>query len=146
MRKILFSIVVFISISASAQEVQLSWQKDLNTAKNVANAENKSVLIYFTKSDCATCQQFYNDFFKQDEFKKLSDSFVLVILDGSNQDIQSTDLNVIKQRRWAMHYNKALNFPAVLTIDSEGREKGDLMTSTSPDAIEAYWNFLETLK
>lgn len=146
MHKILFFITFIISISVSAQEVQLSWQKDLTIAKELAKAENKMVLIYFTKSDCETCQQFYRDFFKQEEFKRLSDAFVLVLLEDSNKDIQSNDLNLIKQRRWAMHYNKSSTYPAVLLIDNEGQERGDLMTSTTREAIETYWNFLDTLK
>lgn len=146
MQKIICFIAFFVSISLSAQEVQLSWKKDLNTAKELAKVENKPVLIYFTKSDCDSCQQFYNDFFKQEGFKSLSDHFVLAIVDGTDEDIQSNDLNIIKQRRWTVHYNKESKFPAVLAIDTEGHTKGEIMTSTTPDAIEAYWNFLETLK
>lgn len=146
MPKILCFITLFFSLSISAQEVQLSWQKDLNTAKELANAEGKLVLVYFTKTDCEVCQLFYTDFFKQDEFKKVSDSFVLAILDGTKKDIQSNDLEVIKQRRWVMQYNKASEFPAVLVIDSKGHEEGKIMTATSQDAIQNYWDFLETIK
>lgn len=146
MQKIICLIVLFVGISVSAQEIQLSWQQDINTAKEMAKSENKLVLIYFTKSDCQLCQQFYSDFFKQEKFKKLSNNFVFLMLDGSNQDNKTTDLDVIKERRLAMKYNKESKFPAVLIVDTEGKEKGDIMNSTSSEAINDYWNFLETLK
>lgn len=146
MQKTILFLAFIFSVSISAQEVQLSWQKDFNLAIEMATSENKPILIYFTKNDCESCQKFYNDFFKQDTFAKISDNFVLLMLDGSNQDIKTTDMAIIKQRRMAMHYNKASIYPAVLTIDKDKTELGAILTTSDQNAIENYWSFLETLK
>jgi len=130
----------------AAQEVQLSWNKDLNVATELAKAENKPILIYFTKTDCSTCLQFYTDFFKNEAFKNLSKDFVLLMLDAPNSDINSTELSVMKQRRLVMHYNKPSTYPAVLVLDSNRQELGTLFTSTDETSIANYMTELESLK
>lgn len=145
MRNFLFALTIFFSLSMNAQEIQLSWNKSMNVATEISKAENKPILIYFTKNDCKDCQQFYSDFFKQQAFNNLTDDFILLMLDGSNNDIKTTDINIIKQRRLVMHYNKSSTFPAVLVIDHEGKQLGELLTSKVKNDIENYWSFLETL-
>lgn len=146
MQKFIFLFIISLNLSVVAQDVQLSWKKDFNIATELAKAENKPILIYFTKDNCIDCQQFYSNFFKQETFKKLSENFVLLMLDGSNNDLKTTDLDIIKQRRLIMHYNKSSKFPSVLVIDSNGQEIGDSCVSTSENSILEYWSFLETLK
>ncbi len=146
MQKTLLILSFIFSVSSVAQDVQLTWQKDINLATEIAKSENKAVLIYFSKNDCEACQIFYNDFFKQEAFKNMADNFVLLMLDGSNQDIKTTDLTIIKQRRLAMHYNKASNFPAVLTIDKDKMEIGEILTTVDQESIQNYLAFLQTLK
>lgn len=146
MRTNFLIVTLCFCMSMTAQEVQLSWQKDFNVATELAKSENKQILIYFTKTDCSPCSQFYTDFFKQDAFKNLSDNFVLLMLDGSNNDNDSTDLAIIKQRRLIMHYNKTFSFPAVLLIDSDRKAIGELFTSTDDTEITSYLNFLQTIK
>lgn len=146
MQKTILFLALIFSVSVSAQEVQLTWQKDFNLAIEMAKSENKPVLIYFTKNDCEPCQKFYSDFFKQDTFAKISEDFVLLMLDGSNQDMKTTDLAIIKQRRMAMHYNKASMYPAVLAVDKDRMELGEMLTAADQNAIENYWTFLETIK
>ncbi len=146
MRQALLLLTFIFHISTSAQEVQLTWQKDINIATEIAKSDNKPVLIYFTKNDCEACQTFYNDFFKQDTFKIIADDFVLLMLDGSNQDLNTTDITVIKQRRFTIHYNKSYRFPAVLTIDKDKMEIGEIHTAMDQESIQKYWAFLKTLK
>ncbi|MEZ4803521.1 MAG: thioredoxin family protein [Gelidibacter sp.] len=146
MRNYLFALIFLLSLSVSAQEVQLSWQKDFNVAVEMAKSENKPILIYFNKSNCDECLQFYTSFFKQKTFDGLSNDFVLLMLDGSNNDMKTNDLSVIKQRRMVMHYNKASRFPAVLVIDQNRQEMGDLFTSNDKNDISTYCSFLESIK
>lgn len=146
MRNYLLLLSLCFGLSMTAQEVQLSWNKDLNVATELAKTQNKPILVYFTKTDCDACSQFYTDFFKQEGFKQLSNNFVLVMLDGSNNDINNTDISVIRQRRLVMHYNKSSTFPALLTLDSDRQETSELFSSTDDASISNYLNFLETLK
>ncbi len=146
MRRFLFILAVCFSLSITAQEVQLSWKKDFNEASELAKSENKDILVYFTKNDCEACLEFYTKFFKQDAFKTIADNFVFLMLDGSDYDIKTTDLNVIKQRRLSMHYNKSSTFPSVIALDSNGKELGQPLLTTDDAAIENYLTFLNTLK
>lgn len=146
MKKLTLLVVLFFSISLSAQNVQLSWQKDFNTAQAMATSQNKNIIVFFTKTDCQSCLQFYSDFFKQPTFENLAQNYVLLMIDGSNQDIQSRDMAVIQQRRLARHYNKASAYPAVLTLDKEGMEVGEIMTSTDEASTKEYLSFLQNLK
>lgn len=145
MRKCILICTVLLSHLMASQEVQLSWEKDLNIAKELAKSEDKPILVYFTKSDCKECQQFYGDFFKQESFNGLLDNFILLMLDGSNNDMKTTDIAVVKQRRLVMHYNKSSTFPAVMVLDQDGQEMGALFTSKDLENIKAYRSFLETL-
>jgi thioredoxin-related protein len=145
MRNYLLLLSLCLGLSMTAQEVQLSWNKDLNVATELAKTQNKPILVYFTKTDCDACSHFYTAFFKQEAFKKLSNNFVLLMLDGSNNDINNTDISVIRQRRLVMHYNKSSTFPALLTLDSDRQETGELFSSTDEASISNYLNFLETL-
>ena len=131
-RCILFFAFIF-SINSYSQDIQLRWNKDLGTAKELSKAGNKIILAYFTKDDCKLCQQFYADVFKSERFKTISDNFIFLMIDGSNQDIKSTDMNVIKQRRLIIHYNKTASFPALAALDKNGEIIGELMTSTNKE-------------
>lgn len=146
MKKFFIVLLVFFSISLTAQEVQLPWKKDLNIAKAIAKSESKPILVYFTKNDCKACSAFYGDFFKSDTFKALAEDFVLLMLDGSNSDMKTTDWEIIKKRRMVNHYNKTMSFPAVLVLDSEGFEKGEPLVRTDAAAITDFYNYLQTLK
>ncbi len=146
MRAFIILVTLCLGLSSTAQEVQLSWKKDFNEATELAKSVSKPILVYFSKSDCQVCLQFYTDFFKQDVFKTLANDFVLLMLDGSNNDIKNTDIKVIKQRRLVMHYNKSSTFPAILAINGEGQELGEIFTSTDANDMTSYVSFLETLK
>lgn len=146
MRNFILTLLLCYGLSSTAQEVQLSWKKDFNIATEVAKSESKPILVYFSKSDCKECLQFYTDFFKQESFKNIADEFVFLMLDGSNTDIKNTDMDVIKERRLVMHYNNELTFPAILVLNSEGHELGDLYTSAEINDMLTYISNLETLK
>lgn len=144
MQKCTLFCVILLSLSMSAQEVQLSWNKDLNIATELAKSESKPILVYFTKSD-KDCQQFYGDFFKKPTFSSLSENFVLLMMDGANNDIKSNDISIMKQRRMMMHYNKTSSFPAVLVLDQNGQAMGEIFIPKNQDQIMEYWSFLATL-
>ena len=146
MRNFILTLLLCYGLSSTAQEVQLSWKKDFNIATEIAKSESKPILVYFSKSDCKVCLQFYTDFFKQESFKNIADKFVFLMLDGSNTDIKNTDMDVIKERRLVMHYNNELTFPAILVLNSEGQELVDLYTSTEINDMVTYISNLETLK
>ncbi|MEZ4792431.1 MAG: thioredoxin family protein [Gelidibacter sp.] len=145
MQKYIITLAIFFSLPLTAQELQLSWKKEFNVATELAKSENKPILIYFSKADCDTCLQFYTDFFKQETFQDLSSNFILLMLDGSNMDVNTDDLAIIRQRRWIHHFNSSFIFPAVLVIDKDRQPLGELLIKSDNSSIQDYWSFLKTL-
>lgn len=145
MRNVLFAIAILFSLSVSAQNKQLSWKKDLNVATEIATSENKPILIYFSKADCNDCQQFYSDFFKQPAFDAIADRFVLLMVDGSDLNTKTNDIELLKQRRLLLHYNPSSNFPSVLTLNSDKELLGELYTSKDKNDMANYLTFIKTL-
>lgn len=146
MRHSILFLTLCFCFSMTAQEVQLSWNKDYYVASALAKAESKPMLVYFSKSDCKPCLKFYTDFFKKDAFKGIANDFVLVMLDGSNNDINDRDIEVMKLRRLVMHFNKEQTFPAVRALDSNGQELGVMFTSLEESEMTSYINYLQTIK
>ena len=89
MKKLILALVFFISFVGFSQE--LNWQTDYDTAKQIAQQENKSILMYFTGSDwCAPCKQLKEDFFHSERFINESEKLVLLMVDlPFRQDILS---------------------------------------------------------
>jgi len=70
-----------------------NWQTDYETAMTCAKKEKKNILVYFTGSDwCAPCKMLKTDLFAKDEFKEISDSYVMLYIDiPRNRDILSAE-------------------------------------------------------
>lgn len=146
MQKYLLLLSLCFGLSMSAQEVQISWNKDITISKALAKSESKPILMYFTKNDCESCMNFYANFFKSDKLKNQINDFVFLMVDGSNNDINSTDLSVVKNRRLVNLYNNSLTFPSLLVLDSNGQTMGEPLLSTDESAINTFMNSLESLK
>ena len=146
MRKYLLLLFICFGLSMSAQEVQISWNKDITISKALAKSENKPILMFFTKNDCESCMQFYTNFFKSETLKNQIDNFVFLMVDGSNNDTNTNDLSVIKNRRLVNLYNNSQTFPSVVILDSDGRTMGEPLLSTDASAIDTFINFLDRLK
>lgn len=146
MQQLFFVFTVCFGLSMTAQEVQITWQKEFNVASEMSKSENKPILVYFTKEDCSSCLNFYTDFFKQEAFKSIADNFIFLLIDRSSDVSKTNNIAVMKKRRWAMHYNKGSKFPAVLILNAEAKEMGTIFTETDAASITTYLSFLATLK
>ena len=146
MRTYILVLTLCFSLTMASQEVQITWNKDLTVAKELAKSQNKPILVYFTKADCTPCQQFYGNVFKQKDFMDISNDFVLLMMDGTSSDVNSTDLEIIKRRRYIGHYNRTNTYPALLVLNSDGIEVSDPLLTTDQVAIDAYVSQLKTLK
>ncbi len=78
--------IIFVSIfstDSNAQQkksIDLNWQTDFEHAKELANSENKNILIYFTGYDRMSSYKMLNeDFFYTEKFQKIAHQhFILV--------------------------------------------------------------------
>jgi protein disulfide-isomerase len=89
MKKLLFILLAFSTISLNAQE--LSWETDMSKAVERAEKEHKVIMLFFTGSDwCGWCVRLQNEVFKQADFKSWAqEKVVLVELDFPRKTPQS---------------------------------------------------------
>ena len=121
--KNLFLLLFFSFSLAFAQQKHkdVTWLQNFEKAKSVAKKKDKKELMYFRGSDwCAPCKMQKKDFFESDQFKKYSNSFVLMLVDIP----RNRDLLTEKQRKQNAQllelYNSKKSFPLVTIIDTKG--------------------------
>ena len=92
MKKLLFILLAFSTISLNAQE--LSWETDMTKAVERAEKEHKVIMLFFTGSDwCGWCVRLQNEVFKQVDFKSWAqEKVVLVELDFPRNTPQSESI------------------------------------------------------
>ncbi len=80
---------------------KVQWQTDYQKVLKIAKKEKKNVLVFFTGSDwCPPCKMLKKDLFETEEFKTLSEEYVLLYIDIP----RNKDLLTIEQ----LNHNKAL--------------------------------------
>jgi len=134
MRKIvLLLIITFFQLNTiNAQKETsdpLNWISNFETAKEIAETENKPILIFFTGSDwCGICKMLDKDFLSSDKFKKLAnEKLVLYKADFPRRtDIVSAEqkqVNIILDKKYSKSRNKR-SFPTIVLINANGIELG----------------------
>jgi len=105
----------FVSLSAGEE----GWLTDLETAKKVAQAEKKDILVDFTGSDwCGWCIRLKKEVFDQPQFAEASKYFVLVEIDFPRSKTLAPELKA-KNDALAKKYN-IQGFPTILLLDAQG--------------------------
>lgn len=123
---VVFAALLFLSSVGCAQRLEepksdkLNWYINLEEAVEVAQKENKNILVNFTGSDwCGWCIKLSDEVFTQEKFGKYAnENLVLVKLDFPRK----TNLPEHEQQ-----YNNGLaqkygirGFPTILLLDSDG--------------------------
>ena len=91
------SIILFTGLTAFAQKSakeDLVWHTDLNKAIEIANKENKPMMLFFTGSDwCGWCVRLQKEVFTQVEFKEWAQkNVILVEVDFPRANIQTEEI------------------------------------------------------
>jgi thioredoxin-related protein len=98
MKTIAFLSLIFLtSLTSFAQKSakeDLVWHTDLNKAIELANKQNKPMMLFFTGSDwCGWCKRLQQEVFTQVEFKKWAqDNVILVEVDFPKANIQTEEV------------------------------------------------------
>ena len=144
MKKLILALVFFISFVGFSQE--LNWQTDYDTAKQIAQQENKSILMYFTGSDwCAPCKQLKEDFFHSERFINESEKLVLLMVDlPFRQDI-ITEEQRKKNKKLIKKYNPEESFPLLVALSSNGHELNRISAYGSLRDTTLHFNFLNSI-
>lgn len=97
MKKIIFTLLVvaLMSTNGIAQE-SLTWHTDMNKAFELAEKENKTLMLFFTGSDwCGWCIRLQNEVLKTPDFEKWAkDKVVLVELDFPRKTPQDKNIQI----------------------------------------------------
>lgn len=91
------SIILFTGLTTFAQKSakdDLVWHTDLNKAIELANKQDKPLMLFFTGSDwCGWCVKLQKEVFTQNEFKKWAqDNVILVEVDFPRANIQTEEV------------------------------------------------------
>jgi thioredoxin-related protein len=115
---------ILLSFSIKAQE----WQTDFNTAKQMASAENKPIILVFQGSDwCAPCIKLDREVWSTDTFKNYAkEHFVMLQADFPRKKKNTLSKNLAKANGQLFEtYNKNGIFPFVVVLNSDGKLLGE---------------------
>ena len=132
MRKIAYILflIMFCTFTTNAQNkksIDLNWQTDFEKAKELATAENKHILIYFTGYDRTdSCQMLNEDFFYTEKFQKIAKQYLILVrvnahmmADAITNDQKKKNLVVSKRFNQNVH-------PTVVLTDADGNLIGKI--------------------
>lgn len=122
---ILVLITALISISAAFGQ---EWQTDFTKAKEIASAEEKTMILVFQGSDwCAPCIKLDRAVWSTEAFKTYAaEHYVMIQADfpRKKKNALSEELTMANSKL-AEIYNKSGIFPFVVVLDSEGKVLGE---------------------
>jgi len=119
MKSIFISFHLLLSLMSTAQE----WTHDLGHAKEIAQKEQKDILLVFSGSDwCAPCIKLDNQIWQSDAFKVHAEKhLVLVRADfPKRKNNQLPKEQQKKNNTLAEKYNKNGYFPFVVLLNANG--------------------------
>ena len=121
--------VFFVSIQLFAQKkgYDLNWQTNFETAKELAEKDEKLILLYFTGSDWSKASENLNkDFFYTEKFKKLADKhLVLMRVDAPRRRNLISEFQTSSNDSLSKKYHQKV-YPTVVLTDAEGKELGKI--------------------
>ncbi|MGX1025107.1 thioredoxin family protein [Flavobacterium sp. CS20] len=119
--KLVFQLsVLFISLTLSAQD----WQSNLDKSKQLAQDENKQILLVFSGSDwCAPCIKLEKKIWTSEVFQNYAkDNLVLLKADFPRFKKNQLPKDQQEHNKWlAEHYNPKGYFPLVVLMDANGK-------------------------
>ncbi|MDE3143006.1 MAG: thioredoxin family protein [Bacteroidota bacterium] len=102
----------------------ISWQHNLQDAKQLAKKEHKHILLNFSGSDwCGPCIRLHKEIFGSDEFQKFADS-TLVLVNADFPRSRKNQLPSAQQKindAIADQYNTQGSFPLTVLLNEDGK-------------------------
>ena len=122
MKKLIFGMVVALTLTVGKADESTAWLTDLPKALQQAKTEKKLVLLDFTGSDwCPPCKALHKNVLAKPEFETFAKAnLVLVEVDFPNRKAQSAELkkaNAALQEKY-----KVEAYPTIIVLNSEGKE------------------------
>ena len=125
---LLLIIIIIANNNVIAQKsIDLNWQTDFEEAKQLADSQNKLILIYFTGSDWSqSCKRLNTDFFYTENFQELAQKYlILVRINSPRRSGLISGFQESKNLELKKRFNQKV-FPTVIITDAEGKQLGML--------------------
>ena len=126
MKKLLLSLALgLFFLAGNAQE----WKTDFKEAKQIAEKENKEILLVFQGSDwCAPCIKLDRQVWSTKEFQQYAkEHFVLLKADFPRKSGNALpEDQQLKNNKLAEIYNQNGYFPFVVKLDENGKVLGEV--------------------
>lgn len=126
MKKLVYILLLMIyTISVNSQNersIDLNWKTDFEKAKEMATAEGKYIIVYFTGYDRTdSCQMLNKDFFYTEKFKNFADkNLILVRVNTHKREDAISDEQKIKNAQLSKLFNQKVH-PTVVLTDADGK-------------------------
>jgi thioredoxin-related protein len=136
-----------LSLVANGQTVHVGksgWVNDYNLAQEIAERENKRMLIYFTGSDwCHPCKLLSTDLFETERFNTLaSKSFVLYEADFPRHQNTISKSRSKMNRRLLNRYD-VNTFPTLVIVSARGKKLGHISGYSSTRDTQYHYNLFD---
>jgi thioredoxin-related protein len=123
----ILSIIFLTSLTSFAQKTakeDIVWHTDLNKAIELANKQNKPMMLFFTGSDwCGWCVKLQKEVFTQVEFKKWAqDNVILVEVDFPRANIQTEEVKA--QNRSLQQQFAVRGYPTCWFVNADKLKDG----------------------
>ena len=145
-------IFLLLPFVMTAQEENLeehfsNWHVNYDTAMAEAKMDKKNLLVYFTGSDwCAPCKMLKSDLFAKEEFKKFSDSYVMLYIDiPRNRDLLGAE-QMSHNSEILSKLNKKKVFPLFKVLNSQEKELDEYSGYSMNGEISYHLEFLNRNK
>jgi thioredoxin-related protein len=102
----------------------ITWQPDIETAKQIAKEKHRLILVNFSGSDwCGPCMRMKTEIFENAEFTAMADTtLAMVNADFPRNKKNQLDKQITKQNEdLADKYNPEGKFPFTLLLDANGK-------------------------
>lgn len=132
--------LLFVSSTVYAQD----WQTDFEKSKELAAADNKTIVLVFAGSDwCAPCMKLEKEIWESETFKSYAkEHYVMYKADFPRQKKNQVESEQLKRnKQLAEKYNPKGYFPFVAVIDKNGKVLGETgYKKMSPDEYIKHLN------
>ncbi|MCF6241084.1 MAG: thioredoxin family protein [Bacteroidales bacterium] len=122
----IFTLITFSLLFSALVNAQ-NWQTDLEKAKEIANNENRKIVLVFQGSDwCAPCIKLEQNIWSSEEFKNYAkDHFVMLLADFPRKKKNQLPKEQQEKNNFlAEKYNPQGFFPLIVVLDKGGEVLG----------------------
>ncbi len=140
---LLVLIIFFSGCSKNSNSDALNWHDRLETAVQIAQKENKPILLDFTGSDwCVWCKRLNNEVFSKDEFVKYANNNLVLVKIDFPEKLPQTNETKFYNRQIAKKFN-VQGFPTIVLLNSSGNVIA--FTGYREGGASAYVQYLKSL-